>query len=576
MAKRVPSSQKSNRSASGDPPTVPSERLDGDWMRLPPFLAPLIVFIISTCLLCCNLGARYLWQDEAQTALLAQRMMSFGRPLAYDGRNLLTMDLFSSEAESRIPTGDPEESVRYHVRRGDFKDDTTWIGHPWGQFVVAGVFLSVLGNDTIPARLPFVLAGALTATLLFLIVRKRLSSSMAAAISVALVLSNSFWVMHMRQCRYYALSSLFLLLTLESYLRWKEGKRWGGVVFLGTAWVWFQMDYGSLWPVLGVLGLDSLITRARPVRETALVFAGFFASTVPFCIYYELARRSGFAATPLSDSIWIMLFKVNLFLFPLTIIPAVLCLFFIKRKSNSGSQPPSLVGLSLVTFFIFVIWMLLVTPYPFYRYIVPATTLSAIVIGYLIAESSRLVPRAKDYPWLAPSVAVSATLLFSITNLLSWPGIYIVPPKSRIDYYISSFVRPELRLLIDDLAATGNDPNRAVVEFLRKRIKPDDEVVINYEDNPLMFYLPNRIRGGISCFRVTAPPENVRFLVYRRSVLFSHAAIYSRNFQMDRWEAHSVDAPDIPWGNFPDPEFHYAFLSTRSPPPITVLERVAP
>ena len=126
-----------------------------DYLSAPlrPFLPALAVFIIGASILCCNLGARYLWQDEADTAVLALRMMSHGRPLAYDGRNLITMDLYFPEETRKLPTGDPAEAVQYYVRRGDFRSDIAWIGQPWGQFVVAGVFLALFGHDAFAARL---------------------------------------------------------------------------------------------------------------------------------------------------------------------------------------------------------------------------------------------------------------------------------------------------------------------------------------------------------------------------------------------------------------------------------------
>ena len=135
-------------------------------------------------------------------------------------------------------------------------------------------------------------------------------------------------------------------------------------------------------------------------------------------------------------------------------------------------------------------------------------------------------------------------------------------------------MRPEIRFLIADLTGDGaDDPNRATVEFLRRRLKPGDEILCNYEDIPLMFYLPNQVRGGISCFRVT-DAGNARFAVYRRSVGFSHASIYQREFRKSRWVSHVMKAPDIAWGNFPDPRFHYRLLSVESPP-LLVFERAS-
>jgi hypothetical protein len=544
------------------------------WVRLRSLLPVLAVFVIGVGLLCWNLGARYLWQDEANTAVLAQRLVSYGRPLAYDGRNFISRDFFYPEEAEALPTGDAAQAIRYHIRYGDFKADTTWI-EPWGQFIAAGVSLALFGHDTIPARLPFALAGALTAALLYAAVRRRLASTVAAAAAAALVLGNSFWIMHMRQCRYYALSSLFLLVTVEAYLRWQEGRRWGGMIFIGAAWLWFQTDYGSVWPVLGILGLHALISRTRPIRETALVFAGFCAVTAPFCIYYELAGRTMYATTLWYDSIWQMLFQLNQFQLPLLMVPAVIYLLWSRRRNGSNTQSASLVGLSLAIICASTIWMALVSPFPFYRYLVPVTTLSAIVATYVIIETARLFPGAKDTRLLVPCTVAAATLLLLTTNVLSLPGALVFPGKYRLERYLSSVVRPEIRLLIADWTGDGqDDPNRATVEFLRRRLRPNDEILCNYEDKPLMFYLPNLVRGGVSCFRVT-DSGNVRFAVYRKSVDFSHYSIYSRELRKSSWVTHGTDAPDICFGNNPDPRFHYSLLMAGSPTPLVILERVS-
>ncbi len=557
-------------------PPGPAKLPSGIWPLLKSFLPVLAVFIISAGLLCWNLGARYLWQDEANTAVLAQRMMSYGRPLAYDGRNFLTADVYHWDETQKLPTGNPAEAVQYQVQRGGLKADTAWVLQPWGQFIVAGVSLALFGHDTVPARLPFALAGALTAALLYAVVRRRLASPVAAAAAVALLLGNSFWVMHMRQCRYYALSSLFLLVTLEAYLRWREGRRWGGPVFIVAAWLWFQMDYGSLWPVLGILGIHAVITRTRRLREIVLVFSGFCAVTVPFCFFYELTGRAvKHTAAQWAKVSWGMLFEVNQFQLPLVIIPVVICLLWLKKREGSNIQSLPLLGLSLAILCVLPIWMALVGPvFPFYRYIVSLTTLSAIVTAYGIVETARRLARAKDVRWLVPSAVAAATLFFLITNLPSRPGGLVFPEKHRLKYYLSSVVRPEVRFLIGDLTGDGeDDPNRATVEFLRQSLKPGEEILCNYEDIPLMFYLPNRVRGGVACFRVT-DAGNVSFAVYRRSIMDCHTSIYLRELAKSRWQVHVLNAPDIATGNCPDPRYHHGILSARALP-LPVFERVS-
>ena len=94
-----------------------------------------------------------------------------------------------------------------------------------------------------------------------------------------------------------------------------------------------------------------------------------------------------------------------------------------------------------------------------------------------------------------------------------------------------------------------------------------------------MFYLPNPIRGGIAAFRAEDdakhPPE---FLVIRRSVGFVHWPVFQREADRYHWKEVGLNAPDVPWGNFPDPlvqslDFDASktiFLAQRVPEEVSV------
>jgi hypothetical protein len=115
-----------------------------------------------------------------------------------------------------------------------------------------------------------------------------------------------------------------------------------------------------------------------------------------------------------------------------------------------------------------------------------------------------------------------------------------------------------------------------VIDWLKDHAKPTDEILINYEDLPLMFYLPNPIRGGIAAFRAEddakKPPE---FLVIRSSVPFVHWPVFQREADRYHWNEAGLNFPDVVWGNFPDPmgqsqDFHTTrkiFIAQRVPDP---------
>ena len=119
-------------------------------------------------------------------------MLRFGRPLAYDGVNLITVDQFVMEDQATVDqrTRDPKAAVDYYIKRGDLKPDTTWRWQPWGSFVVEAASLQALGKTTLAARLPFALAGILTVLLLYRFVLVELGSPLMASLSALFLLGG--------------------------------------------------------------------------------------------------------------------------------------------------------------------------------------------------------------------------------------------------------------------------------------------------------------------------------------------------------------------------------------------------
>src|ERR1700691_2497935 len=116
-------------------------------------LAQPAIFSLAAILLFWGLTEKYLWQDEAATAVLAVRMLKFGRPLAYDGVNLVTIDINDKdEGAATGRTAAPRAAVYYFVQRGDFRSDTTWKWQPWGLFAIAAASIKLLGQTTLAAR----------------------------------------------------------------------------------------------------------------------------------------------------------------------------------------------------------------------------------------------------------------------------------------------------------------------------------------------------------------------------------------------------------------------------------------
>lgn len=499
---------------------------------------------MAAALLFWRLGAIYLWQDEANTAVLAVRMLETGKPLAYDGKNLLTNDNFAAENTSTIGerTTSAAAGVKYILERGDLRPDSSWVFQPWGQFVAAAASIRLFGRTTVAPRLPFALAGFAAVLMLFWILRRAVTVPHVALLSCALLATNAGWILHSRQARYYALSGLFLLLTVAAYDRWNRRARVGAAAFVVVAWIWFQIDYGTFWPVVAVLFVDAVTRHRESLRSVLLPMAILGAAIAPFVVFYQLFGRLSVQFGSWAYRAGQNLFVVNRFVVPLVILVAAGWLL-VRYRQNIPDAERRFVTLSIAIIVALLLWVPTVAPDAYVRYVAMAIPLGAFLIAWTVMRL--LGSRRPIVAWIVGGVIAITPW---ITLPLDW--LAPVPPLAAG----RSMVRPELRHAMSDVFVPRRDPNRTVIEWLRTATKPTDEILVNYEDVPMMYYLPNPIRGGVAAFRVedhAAGPPAV--IVLRRSVLFVHWPVFQREASRYDVEFVELGAPDVLWGNNPDP-----------------------
>jgi hypothetical protein len=197
-------------------PDLPTKRFDWFW---------LILIIVPPLLLFPRLGQIYLWQDEAETALLGQAILEHGYPLAVGGKQLISDQSGQTDVNA---TG-------------------VWIWTPWLHSYVTALSFAVFGATTWAARLPFALIGwavlLLNYALLKDITRNRQLSRHAAILLVASVP----FLLHARQCRYYMLFVLFTMLHAWGYARLIRQARGGVALFIAGG----IGLYYSFFPVAG-------------------------------------------------------------------------------------------------------------------------------------------------------------------------------------------------------------------------------------------------------------------------------------------------------------------------------------
>ena len=221
---------------------------------LPKSLIVLLIVLLALSIFK-NISYPLLWNDEAETAMFAKRILTFGYPKVHDGKNVLNL-LELPDKSLAIDKG----SDAYVV--------TVW-GHFY--FAVIGELLSRLTDDiylkTDLLRIPFGIAGFVglliiaLAALPFFHDRKRGLYFLAAFFFLEFL--SIPIILHMREVRYYSLALLLLSIIFYLYSRYAVFKTLRLSFYIPLLTISMLLLYNSFPPpffaCVAAIGLAELI-----------------------------------------------------------------------------------------------------------------------------------------------------------------------------------------------------------------------------------------------------------------------------------------------------------------------------
>lgn len=576
------------------------------WLRSSEHLQLLGVAIVGAVLLFANLGDRALWYDEAQTALLGRQVLEQGRPIVDMGGN--------------VPTD--------RADRADFDSDGLFVWNTWlPYYLVAGSF-GVFGESEGSARLPFALAGLLSFLIAYGLAKKLLTEvPHGRIVAAALVLSCVPLLLHLRQCRYYALVVLGTLAMVWGYRGLVSGFRWGWPLLSGGAMVCFHAFFAVAGVNLIGFWLHALWRerRADVLAGLALATGVFLLFTVPMAWHLRLWQRP--SQDPLTlyrfaTYLWVFLLWINGFVLPLVIpvLAAVLreargrwlllgayVAFLCGAAAGDefarfvlliallaliasfvwlhGAEPETaerggedrsnraVFGLIAILVPLYVVGMALVAPLPFYRYLTPVIPLillaGAALVGGLFSRSRAL--GGAILVLLVTSNVLGAAPLRPF-EWLTQPGdaqrkVYSVIPR---EVWRWSELRSDLVAFAAELTRHVSDPEEGIVSHLEARAVPGQVVKASYEEISLMYYLPwLRVvsrwdgGGGLPDWILVRPPYPLKQSDEFRAAL-----------RRARFTQETVPAANVVWTNRPDPLFH-RYRTVRDAPRLVILRRTS-
>jgi len=491
---------------------------------------PLLAIVaLAAALLLGNLGNRFLWQDEAQTALIATTVLDGGVPRGSDGRNSFSQ----------------EQGVEYGA-------DRIWKWHTWLSFYPVALSFATLGESAFAARLPSALFALATVALTFVAARA-LWRDRAAALAAAglLALSVPFMLLG-RQARYYALASLLSLWGLHAYARLgrTRGAPW---LLLAAVVLLFHTHYVYAATLLATLLLHAAVWERQRLRPVLAVSAVATAQAVPWIVWFASIRLTPEKAgsfLDLSDTLHhvasygrlltTVLFAHGAFLL-LPLAAAGLRRWRgepareISRETRSGV---ALLGCYVA---VTILLLSLLSPLWYLRYLAPLLPPLFLLAGLCLAALWRE----------SAAAAAVAVTLFAATGSL-----------------------PDL---VHELTHDYDGPIEGIVRFLEERAEPDDVVAMSYGDLPVKFHTGLRVVGGLTGEDL-APARQARFVILRRQLVNEASAevqrVLAEQVRAGGYRRHVLDAPDIAFENREDPRLH-RFRTVERAPRVVVWERAA-
>jgi hypothetical protein len=488
---------------------------------------PCLLAVAALVLTTLNLGNHYLWQDEAQTALVAKTILERGLPYGTDGLNY-----FSQEAGA------------------EYGKDWLWKWHTWLSFYLAAGSFALAGVGTFAARLPFALLGAATILLTWEYLRRHTTRSSAVIGSFLLLTCVPFLILS-RQARYYSAAAFFSMLALYAYLRVSKGPRSRGTLFVIASIALFHSHFVYFFALVPAVTCHAILFGERHRRRQVLGLLGLsLAITMPWMIWlgsrygdkYEEVMGLRAGALKFGE---LVLDLEHVFSAPALTLLAVLLvasrLLGSRIDDTAETTATTSAGWLLVLFVLSNLVLLAVTsPAAFFRYLAPVIPPLLALVGIALTTPAPAVRR-----W-APLIVVVAIL---------------GQPLGDFGY---------------ELTHDYDGPIEGIVEFLREHARPGDAVAITYGDLPLKFYLDDlRVVGGLTGEDLE-PALTARWVILRRNTITDGDRavrdFLTRRLPLGSYRRHLLRHADLPFENRESPAEH-RFRTVIRRTGVEILER---
>ena len=521
------------------------------------------LFPYSVLLIFLGLGDGALQVDEGADTFISTTILKYGVPMHSDGVNatMLFADIY----------------------------DGLFIYRTWVPYYLQAFSLSVFGNTTFAARLPFALIGVISVLALYFLALRLTTNKFTAFLSALFLASSVPALLYFRTARYVGFPILLTILLLFFYISIFADKKWQSSPFIIVAILFFHSMYVAFAGItLGIL-IHFLLHRkkirpenARLVPRCALIIGCF---TLPWLLAISpvFSHISQFytSTSNLVDTSFSgyfkhflgYLFQTNNYIFPFIFLP----LLFLKNLH------PYKLHIQLLAVCIFTHLVMSSThAIPLHQYVAGVFPLFYILLAMLLTMGFR-----KGF-WL-PSM-LTAILIF--TNLLHigplLPIKKILQAREAgfgaspyLQYASFTFMR-EVRLSsvfhkhLYQISHPYRGPLDKILEFFKTHGNSGQTCYIDNESESLAFYTGMQLIAG-NALDLQNPPDWIVLRGDQRNLDETNPV--KRKLQT-LIESHPyreilLDAPAIRINNSYEIQIHQ-FRSPESPDKVLIYQRIKP
>jgi len=497
-----------------------------------------------------------LWQDEAETAMFAERVLEHGYPKVHDGGNVV------------YGMGIP-------LSLGEKEATDAYIGSLWGQyyFAAVGAWLARSVEDiytkTALLRLPFALIGTLGLALCFLAVAPVFSSRrnrLIAAATFALMgcLSTSL-ILHLREVRYYALVVALVGAALFLHFRSLKLDRPFSLaqMFLQslTLILLFNVFYPActaltVWIVLeaslrALRAEGSGVDRLRAAVPMLVPVAVLIPFAFAIAIYFEipaLARffslRYAFGPENYLANLQLILHYLLRYEFLAPVLLLEILLLVSHRLRRQEAMPPSPLtqhSAAMALARLCAIYVLIGARNPifFERYFVPLSPLLSLI---LLLDADTLAQ------WLIQVAPLERRREF----LLAFAPLVLIGVAGMV-----WLKRVEVLGRFAEVSTPYRGPLDFMVCYLKEKYGDTSHLRIatNYEGEAYMYYLGSQVVGR---FHAQTPEETAKEYAIQVDVVIPRKAQPKRldwllpYLAKGEFSRHDLPVIDLPYNNIPE------------------------